>query len=201
MWWLVVPVALGAAGAIYSYFKGEEREAREKWQRDRSRVERSIAEHRHNIEQHLAAAQASYNFQLLRDLHHSSFCVADEAYKLKRDADRSLDVMGRMIRDASDRRKTFWGELRDAKGVEKQRIEDEIRLLNELLAAVRPDFGRVLDEKRAFAAELQKFNSQTRTLKEAIRDRCGAGGREWFERLEQRAAQRRRLRPASTRRA
>lgn len=192
MWWMVPVGVVGAAAAIYAYFSSEEREAAERWQRDRARVERTLEEHRRNIEANIAAAELSANYRFLLDLHHSSFRIADEAYRLKRDADATLDTMRRMLDDAKSRRADFQRELRVARAPEERaRLRDEVQMLHELIDTVQPRFRQVIDEKRHFAAELARLNEQTRALKEAIRDRCGSRGREWYERLEARNAARR----------
>src|SRR3990172_12363839 len=107
MWWLV-PIAVGgAAAAIYAYFSDKEKEARSRWENDNKRVQLSIQDHRANIQRHLAEAETSFNFKFLCDLHHSSFRVADEAYRLKRDAEQSLAVMRKMINAAKQKRRNF----------------------------------------------------------------------------------------------
>jgi hypothetical protein len=192
MWWLVPVGAVGAVAAIYSYFSSKERDAAERWARDRERVERTIEEHRHNIEANIAAAKASLDFKFLLDLHYSSFRVADEAYRLKSDASATLDTMGRMLDDARTRRDELHLQLRgDLSSSERNALRSEIQMLNELRSSVRPRFQQVLDEKRVFASELSRLNEQTRALKVAIRDRCGQRGRDWYARLEERKRARR----------
>jgi len=192
VWWLLPIAAAGAAGAIYAYFDGEAKDARKRWQRDRARVERTVEEHRQNIERRLDEAQSSYDFHVLTDLHHSSFRVGDEAYRILKDARASLEVMGRMLVDAKARRAEFEVALRPERDLERRRkLLAEIDMLNELRAQVFPDKDEVKAQRDQLFAEVQRLNEQTRRLKEAIRDRCGSRGREWFAKLEERKAARR----------
>lgn len=192
MWWLVPIAVAGVAGAIYAYFDGEARDARTRWEKQRDRVVRTVEEHRQNIEQNLSRAQASYDFKVLTDLHFSSARVADSAYGLLRDANASLDVMGRMLKDAKSKRDELRLQLDTAKGREHRRaLLEEIKLLNELRANVFPDKDSIKGQRDALLTEVQRLNAQTRRLKEAIRDRCGSRGRDWYVRLEARTQARR----------
>lgn len=191
MWWLLPIAAVGAAGAIYAYFDGEAKDARKRWQRDRARVERTVEEHRQNIERRLDEAQASYDFHVLTDLHHSSFKVGDEAYRLLKDARASLEVMGRMLVDAKARRAEFQDALRPERDIERRRkLLAEIDMLNELRSQVFPDKDELKTQRDQLFAEVQRLNEQTRRLKGAIRDRCGSRGRDWYAKLEERRAAR-----------
>lgn len=191
MWWLVPIAVVGAAGAIYAYFDGEARDARARWQRDRERVERTVAEHRRNIESRLHEAQSSYDFHALTDLHFSSFKVADHAHRLLRDARASLDVMSRMLVDAKTKRQELYTILQGEKDIARRRVLlEEIQLLNDLREKVFPDKDVIKAQRDHMLAEVTRLNEVTRGLKEAIRDRCGTRGRDWYEKLEQRRAAR-----------
>lgn len=171
MWWLVPIAVVGAAAAIYSYFDGEAQVARSRWENQRETVIRTVAEHRRNIEKNLERAQASYDFKLLTDLHFSSHRVADSAYKLLNDARTSLDVMGRMLKDAKTQRDKYFTELKTTKDLARRRvINEEIDLLNGLRAAVFPDKDSVKQQRDDFQSEVLRLNEQTRILRG-----CGIG--------------------------
>jgi hypothetical protein len=195
MWWLVPIAVAGVAGAIYAYFDGEARDARTRWEKQRDRVAQTVEEHRLNIERNLSLAHASYDFKMLTDLHFSSVRVADSAYGLLRDASASLDVMGRMLKDAKSKRDDLRLQLQAAKtGEHRRRLVEEIKMLNELRTRVFPDKDSVKGQRDSLLAEVQRLNAQTRLLKEAVRDRCGPRGRDWYARLEARTQARRAMR-------
>jgi len=192
MWWLAPVAVVGVAAAVYSMFDADARNARERWERQRQDVQRTVAEHRANIERNLASAQASYDFHLLTDLHFSSHRVADHAHKALQDARKSLDVMGKMLVEAKSKRE----ELKEKKRATRSRedraeIQKEIDLLNELRAGIFPDKDAVKAQRDELHAAVRRMNERTRELKLAIRDRCGSKGRDWYDRLEARTAARR----------
>lgn len=191
MWWLI-PIAIGAAGAIYAAISGEEKDAARRWERDRARVERSIEEHRANIERHLEEAKESYNFQFLKDVHHSSFRIADEAHKLQRDAESAVATTTRILDAAREKRAEFERVLQTHIPIERRReVLKEVELLVQLRAEVLPTFHTLRAQRNTFVAETRRLNAQTRAIKEAIRDRCGVRGREWYDNLEARNMARR----------
>ena len=192
MWWLAIPIAAGAVAAIWGIFNQDARDARTRWESEKDRLQQEVERHRQNIEQNLAKAETSYSFQLLQDLHYSSVRVADHAYSALRDAFKSLDTMGLMLVEAKTKRGEAYARLRSASGhSERHQIQQEIELINDLRATVFPDKDAVKAQKNSLLAEVKRLNEQTRKLKVAIRDRCGAKGRDWFNRLEARTARRR----------
>jgi hypothetical protein len=193
MWWIPV-VAAGAL--VWAILREDEREAGERWELERDRVQRRVEEHRRNIERHLHEAQSSYDFHLLVDLHFSSFRIADEAYKLVTDARTSLAAIGRMLVACKSEREELKKKLADTNDPSlrsdyKQRLQEIYSLRTKFF----DDKDKLTEERDHFRAEVNRLNAQTRTLKEAIRDRCGSRGREWYEKLEERGRARRANRP------
>jgi len=193
-WWLAVLVVVGTAAAVWALFDSEARDARERWERDRHQVQRSVEEHRRNIEANLSSAHASYSFKLLNDLHWSSHQVGKHAYTALTDARRSLDVMGEMLVDAKRRRAELRERLRGASKAQREELQAEIDLLNDLRASIFPDKDELKMQRNELLAEVRRLNAQTGELKLAIRDRCGSRGREWYRALEARTEARRKWR-------
>ena len=192
MWWLAIPAAVGAAAAIWKLVDDDAKEARARWERDRASVQRSVKEHRRNIKKNLERAQQSYDFHFLTDMHFSSVKVADHAYKALGDARTSLDVMGRMLVEAKKKREQAYDDRRATTSrEERQRLQEEVDLLNDLRATIFPDKDAVKEQRNSLHDEVKRLNEQTRLLKLAIRDRCGPKGSDWYERLEARTAERR----------
>ena len=63
----------------------------------------------------------------------------------------------------------------------------EIRSLNDFIGKVLEDKKTMESQRDGLLAEVKRLNAQTAELKAAIRDRCGEKGRDWHQRLEQRA--------------
>lgn len=190
MWWLLIPVAVGAAALIASYISEEEKTARIRWENKRSEVERTIEEHQRNIERHISAAQTSFDFYFLVDLHYSSVKVADSAYSLLSDARTSLKAISRILNNIDSKKKEIKSLLSTAKGVEKTELLTEIRSLNEFKSTTLQDLNKVKNQQNSLLEKVREFNIQTANLKKSIRDRCGQKGFDWFQRLEERKRQR-----------
>lgn len=195
MWW-IVPIGIGVGLKIlYDVVSEDERNARNRWEGQRLEVERSIEDHRRNIERHINQAQNSYNFQFLVDLHYSSMKVADAAYKLLDDAKKSILAMNKMLKKSKEQKINLQNNLSVAKqNNDRPQISDtiqQIRMLNELRNGIFEDRDKVKAQKESFLAEVKRLNNQTRELKEYIRDRCGFRGSAWYEKLEARKRTRR----------
>lgn len=187
MWWLI-PIGIGlAVAAILGSVKSEERQARARWAEKYVEVERTVAQHRANIEQHLALARQSYEFHLLTDLHFSSHRVADEAYRLLSDARTALDTVGRLLVASREKKEELKAQLDGCSHPHERRpIFAEIDAVNDFRKPVFDDKDRLKNERDSLLQEVRHLNAQTAELKLAIRDRCGEKGRDWYERLEER---------------
>lgn len=192
MWWLI-PIGVGIAGKlVYDYLSSEERYARERWERKRVQVHRSVEEHRRQIEEHIADAQQSYDFHFLTSMHYSSLIVADVAYKLLQDAQTSLTALGKLILAAKERRDNLDKEIAGTKDrTNKLALRDELKEVIELKKGLHKDKDKVKAQKDDLKSEVKRLNGQTSELKGFIRDRCGRKGSEWYDRLEERKKQRR----------
>lgn len=196
MWWLV-PVGVGIGiKLIYDAVSDAERSARQRWETKRAEVEKSVEEHRRNIEAHIAKAQSSYDFHFLVDLHFSSMKVADSAYSLLRDADSSFNGINKMLKKAKERKIELQQSLDAARQNKNNRKEiqdfiEQLKMVNEIRKSAFDDRDKVRQQKDGFLAEVKRLNLQTMRLKEFVRDRCGLKGKDWFNRLEARKAARR----------
>jgi len=175
-----------AVGAIIGSLSENEKTARRRWHSKRVELKRTIEEHRKNIERHIYEAQESYDFVFLVDLHYSSHRVADEAYKCLNDARASIDSLERCIEKINTSKDNFKSQLDGASTETRKHCLAEIRSLHEFKENVIEDLKTVTTQRNDFFSELKRLNEQTRNLKEAIRDRCGNRGWDWYERLEQR---------------
>ncbi len=191
MWWIIPVVGVGAGlKLLYDVVSEEEREARTRWENKREEVERSLEEHQRNIESHIQQAQNSYDFHFLVDLHYSSSQVANAAYHLLNDAKSSFSGMSKMLKKSKEQRSFLQTELEEAERNQSRKAIyetiEQLKMVNELRKSVFNDRDKVKEQKVNFLAEVQRLNRQTKKLKEFIRDRCGDGGREWYNRLEAR---------------
>jgi chromosome segregation ATPase len=188
MFWIVAPiVAVGVVAAIMSSASEGERVARRNWESKREEVKKTVEEHRRNIETHLRKAQQSYDFHFLTDLHFSSHRVADSAYKLLNDARESFGATIRILNQAFTKKNELKSKLETSDREQKKEYLTEIRSLNDFIGKVLEDKKTMESQRDGLLAEVKRLNAQTAELKAAIRDRCGEKGRDWHQRLEQRA--------------
>lgn len=132
MWWIAIPIGVAL---LYKSISENERQARQRWENKRIEVEKSIEEHRKNIEKHIAQAKSSYDFHFLVDLHYSSMKVADVAYKLLNDAGGSISSMSKMLQASKEQRTLLQVTLENArKEKNKEVIHDTIEQLKWLMS-------------------------------------------------------------------
>ena len=192
-WWAIGGLALLGVGtaAILSSVSKEEREARERWAVKHSEAEKTVEEHRKNIEAHIRAAQASYDFHFLTNLHFSSLRVADNAFGLLNDARSSLATIYQILDRIAEQKNIQKSLLSSTMPQNRKIIFSEISSLNEFKSSVLGDLSKVKPQREHLLSEVKRLNEQTRNLKMAIRDRCGHKGKEWYDRLEARSLSRR----------
>jgi len=199
MWWVTGPIIIYGLKKVYDAISDSERNARQNWENKRNEVERSVEEHRANIEKHLSEAQESYNFHFLTDMHFSSMIVANTAYDLLKDAKISLEGIGKMIMEAKAQIDSLLKNI----GAIKSKIDDEKnkkkkyelidkikplhkekKLVRDLRKSLFDDQEKVKGQKEHLYSEVKRLNKQTRELKILIRDRCGTKGQDWYDKIE-----------------
>ena len=198
MWWLI-PIGIGVVSfglkLLNDVVSEDEIRAHSNWQAKRVEVEKSLGDHQANIETHLARAQNSYDFRFLTDLHYSSTQVANAAYELLDDANKSLSGINKMLASAKQQRGQLQQTLATARvNKDKALIHDtieQLKMVNELRKSVFQDRDTLQQERDRLLAELQKLNNRTRELKDLIKNRCGNRGSDWYCRLEARKQQKR----------
>lgn len=191
MFWFALPIlAVGVGAWIYNSVSENERQAERRWKEKKAEVEKSLVEHRQNIEHHIKQAQSSYDFQFLVDMHYSSVKVADAAYKLLVDSRDSISGINKMLNNAKQRKTTLENELQIARNnknkSEIHSIISELKVVNELRKELFLQKDNLLVQKNSFFEEVKRLNIQTSELKQYIRHRCGIQGLEWYQRLENR---------------
>ena len=201
MWWVTAPVIIYGLKKVYDAISDSERNARQNWENKRNEVERSVEEHRANIEKHLSEAQESYNFHFLTDMHFSSMIVANTAYDLLKDARISLEGIGKMIMEAKaqiDSLQNNIGEIQseidDEKNKKKkgeligkiQPLHKDNKLIKDFRKSLFDDQEKVKEQKEHLYSEVKRLNNRTRELKLLIKDRCGTKGKDWYARIERR---------------
>lgn len=190
MWWWVLPVVVVGAKLIYDAVSEEERAARESFEANIDKVELSLKEHKKNITMHLKQAQTSRDFHFLVNLHHSSSLVANQAYQLLDDERQSLSGINKMLKQSKQARTTYQLKLKQAQSLKNKaqitEIIDSLNIINCMRNDLFADREKIENKKQDILSEVQKFNHQTRKLKEHIRDNCGNRGVEWYNKLEAR---------------
>jgi glutamine synthetase type III len=193
----MIPVVVGAAvglavaGIITSWWN-QSGQIRERWDSSYLDLIRTIEEHEENINQHINRINESCSFYELTDLHYSSYKVADEAYRLKQDAEHSIYTQHVAINKITaaidllyDRMRNL--QNRDEKDILQKEIEDTLDLKKQLYS----DLSSLKDQYNDYKGKVKHFNSITSSIKFAIRDHCGQQGKEWYNRLQERIQNRR----------
>ncbi len=192
MYWLIPVGIIGIGALLYSALDNSAGQKRKEWESKYRQVQDDVESHRKNIEAHLARARASYDFYLLTNLHYSSMKVADEAYKLLSSSNEALDAIGDTLQKAKEKIAELKALRDNASGTKRVEMSQEIDSLYKLRETLFPDKDILKAQRDNFLAEVKRLNNQTRTLKEAIRDRTGSKGKDWYERLSARVAEKRR---------
>lgn len=190
--WLLIPVAGLIVAGIVALVSEEESSARRNWENKYAGAKDEVENLRRNIERHLDDTRKTYDFYVLNEFYYSSFRFADNAFKLMSDSKTSLNSIKKMIGAANEKRHEIKIQLEKKIGREaKTELINELRNLTEFRDALQQDFDKVLAQKRDFSDEVTRLNQQTEKLKNAMRENCGAKGREWYANLQQRISSRR----------
>jgi len=194
MWWLAVPAVGAGIVVVYQWLKREAGESRRRFEDRYESVSREVTDHNKVLKQHLRQAQKSVDFHLLTSVHFSSWKVADTVHSSLRDARKSSaclrEAMGN-LRQARDECKTRLDAHPRPTGAAREEILGEMAGLRDAMIALSEDLRSVHTRVDHLSGQVSTLNMQTRELKEAIRDRCGSRGREWYQALNERAESRR----------
>jgi hypothetical protein len=113
------------------------------------------------------AAKDEINFELHRQRHYESMCLADSWHSLKRSAIETRNTISTGVK-----------RLQASKSVKSRRGE-ALAELQSVVVGLNQEIDRG-------ALVVEEHNARTRTLRNHIRDNCGTKGRLWHERLEAR---------------
>jgi len=185
IWWIAGAAFVGVVKLVMESFSEDERHARHQWEQTYHEVQRSTAEHRQHIAQHLDSAQQSWDFYVLTDMHFSSMIVANSAWQALANARISQNAIDKGIQKT--RREI--GQLqqkinRETDYQTRGDLINEIKLIRQLLEEFIVEIKTLRIQTRKLYEEVTGLNHQTRALKLAIRDRCGSRGWMWFEQRE-----------------
>ena len=198
MWWLVpIGVSAGVLALIRAVASEAEREARERWEKTREDVEKSVKKSRKSIEKHVIQAKKSYDLRVLLDDHYSCVQAVDAAHKLLDDVRSSLHGINKMVEETKKQRASLRYKLKKAKQDENRALIHDIQQDIEEIIKTRQSFfddrDKIEKQKTSFLREVQKLNSRTRKLKKLVQDRHGIKGLELCNRLEERTKKKRLL--------
>lgn len=184
MYWIVGVAAV----LLVSALSDDEKEARERWNSKRSEVADSVNRHNRAIKKHIHDAQRSYRFAELANAHYASVRTANCAYALLNDAKTSISGLSRILGETMTKKNACKADLTVATAEQRCALFQEIKLLNQAITTLYDDLGELKTQKNALYEQVKQLNTQTAMLKNKIKEDCGAGGREWYQRLAQRNA-------------
>jgi chromosome segregation ATPase len=177
-----------AAAVLISALSDDEKEARERWDRKRSEVADSVSRHNRAIKMHIHDAQSSYRFAELANAHYASARTANCAYTLLNDAKKSISGLSRVLGETMTRKNACKADLPVATAEQRRALFQEIKLLNQAITTLYEDLGQLKIQKNTLYEQVKQLNTQTAMLKNKIKEDCGTGGKEWYQRLAQRNA-------------
>ena len=202
VWWLAAVAVIGVIGVanrILSNLRSTASTERQRWQNEYQKVERTVVYYDQQVQQKIREAQYTVNFHQLTQLHFESVKTANHAYQLLSDARKALDAIGEAIRSAKDEKDRLIAEKHGTYDYSRRsQLEQEISALISLRSQLFPDKDELKAQRDHFQTQVTNLNSHTHYLKDAIRDRCGEKGQDWYLRLEDRTTRRRLGLPATT---
>ncbi|MBE7686556.1 hypothetical protein F7647_10890 [Tenacibaculum piscium] len=173
MYWLAIPILLGIYALFNESSSKEEKNAKENWVNKKKDIQHRIIENRSEIEQKISNNKNIQNFEVLRNMHYSSFTVANVAWKLLEDAKTYIHGIENMISNS-------------IKEKNKTSNKNDLNKINNYINALKREKEKIKTESNKMRTELTKLNSQTSRLKYTIRNKCGHQGENWYNRLEER---------------
>ena len=173
-------VVLGAFAWVSSY----ENNARQEFESRQHNAKARLNEMSREMKAARKAANDSVRFQKYIVLYGASIEQSKSQY-------RDYEVYKRMVKTVKTKRDEIGqriGELKaqrdTAKGEARQVIRDELAELYIWLDEAKLELDRLYPKKAELLEMLRQTNQNTRELKTTIRDKCGRGGRMWYERKQ-----------------
>lgn len=189
MFW--IPAALvGGAILLGAALLSEAEEASTRWANKRKELEWTLEECEQEVKKATEDSLHELSFHELVDLHYASQKVANKAYELNKDASLSIKTISKTLVKAKDARNTLYHKLkqRDITQEKKAELRAEFNSYGELRADLFENLHELKAQQTSFRNKLKSFNNTTHGLKITIRDNCGERGRDWYRRLQERAA-------------
>ncbi len=185
MWWLI-PIGIGIlVKAVYDSATEEEVLARREWESKKDEVKQKVVDHRKALEEHLKSAKQKCDFHELTNVHFSSMMVGNLAHANLKNAQSSLDGIGKMLISAKEKRDVLYKQIFEEKNDNKRKLlNEEFDCIGELRASLFNDKDKIKAQRDEIKDELKRINQQTHELKVLIKDRCGSKGLEWYNKIE-----------------
>ena len=193
--WEALGIALGVmvVGTLIDAFDDATADKKRSWERNREEFNREYQYHRRSIENHLKQAETYAEFYRLVGEHFQATQVANVAYANLKDARETLNTMNKALRKT----KKVKGELKDKLNQchhknkkERSQYLEEIRKLNKFRTELFEQRDILMAQKEDYLMKVHDLNQQAHQLKILIRDNTGSKGYEWYQRLEERKANR-----------
>jgi len=190
--WLIVPAVGGAAYLVLWALRGKAQAEYEHWGSTYLQVQGRLRRHREVIAEHVEFAQQCCDFHSLCELHFASVKLANEAYRLLRDAQVAESETRQAIDTLKAKMEEIYSQTK-APGLsrlDREKLHSELAELKQVKESLFETAGTISKQVGHFRTEVRRLNEKTRGLKRTIRDRCGSRGAEWCKRLEARTRER-----------
>ena len=182
---LRIVIAAGTVAAtIYYLFVRDTDNAKKEYRAEKIKYISETGELRAKIAQVKREISSLYDpFKAIHSLYVESIQCADNAYLAKtkissviKEAYISIDVVKKKMSVMYESSKMCRSQQ------EKDNVHSELAELKKLKNILYEEQKKSIEERKKFMSMVLDFNSETRALKEYIRDNCGYGGRVWYER-------------------
>lgn len=132
-------------------------------------------------------------FNELKGYYVASFKCADIAYEAKRKINEMIQSTYNAINETKENMNRLYNQTKDKTipYAKRESIHQELASLKKLKTYLFEQLKDNKKERDNFLEKVHSFNNETHALKVFIRDNCGEGGKIWYDRLEERIAQKR----------
>lgn len=181
----MLPVVIGGAVlvvGVLAWLSVGKNQARQDLEHSQTRLNNAIKKMSCEIRQARQWVNDSKNFEHHIALYQASVALSKSHYK-----DYALyKELVAIIKAKRDEFTTKIGELKQLKqmliGQACQAVSAELNQYYIWLDEVKAELARLHDKKAELLAQIRQINHNTHAIKCILRDKCGHGGRVWYER-------------------
>lgn len=181
----MLPVVIGGAilaVGVLAWLSAGENKARQSFERSQTKLNNAIQEMNHEIHHARKRANDSKNFECHIALYHASVAQSKSHYA-------DYEVYKELVATVKAKKEDFGRQIGKfkrlvqlARGENKRLYRDELAKYYTWHNEAKTELGRLYAKKDELLAQVRQINRNTHAIKCILRDKCGRGGRVWYER-------------------